>query len=365
MLCAPPHLQSRSSRESESMGAQENGLTLEGLAHKLEAMQRENAERMEALERENERMRSKNTELRDEVAALRDSGTSRDGLSETSRLVPQRDQERDSGLEERVSRRALLTKAGAAAVAAMAAGTILRPREAKAHTTPGGNIDAHIINAHFVSAEPHDSGLAISAKANTPSTFPLPAIFGENLGEGPGVTGTNLNAGPGVRGIGAPTGVEGTGDDGVAGTSRKNGFSGVYGRHNNTTDGPGVTGDGKGDWPGVWGRNNTGDGVTGETGGAAKSGVYGRHLGASGFGVTGDGKGATAAGVLGRNAAGYGGQFQGGRAQLKLVPAGTVGRPTTGAHARGELYLDSRANLYVCTVSGAPGTWRRVQTVVA
>src|SRR3712207_5926490 len=87
LLCAPPHLQSRSSRESESMGAQENGLTLEGLAHKLETMQRENAERMEALERENERMRSKNTELRDEVAALRDSGTRRGGLSETSSLV--------------------------------------------------------------------------------------------------------------------------------------------------------------------------------------------------------------------------------------------------------------------------------------
>ena len=40
-----------------------------------------------------------------------------------------------------------------------------------------------------------------------------------------------------------------------------------------------------------------------------------------------------------------------------LVPkGGTAGKPTTGAHARGEISMDSKANLYVCTHAGTPGT---------
>jgi len=233
--------------------------------------------------------------------------------------------------------------------------------------------------------------------------------------------------------------VVGEGADGVKGISHRNNLSGVYGTHSGSTVGPGVTGDGKGNWPGVWGRNPTADGVTGETEGSAKSGVYGRHNGTSGFGVTGDGKGHTGAGVLGRNpggtgvqgiggnigvhgkssadnwtavvgehtgsqgfgvvgngkgsggvgvlgrnptgtavqgegvhgvrgkgsVAGYGGLFEGGRAQLKLVPKGTAGKPS-GSHTKGEIYMDSTGALFICVASStstAAAKWRKVSTV--
>ncbi|MEJ7655126.1 MAG: hypothetical protein WKH64_18215 [Chloroflexia bacterium] len=39
-----------------------------------------------------------------------------------------------------------------------------------------------------------------------------------------------------------------------------------------------------------------------------------------------------------------------------------MGKPTTGAHLIGELFLDRAAALWICTASGTPGTWRRVTT---
>jgi hypothetical protein len=47
---------------------------------------------------------------------------------------------------------------------------------------------------------------------------------------------------------------------------------------------------------------------------------------------------------------------------LRLVPEGTAGKPTTGSHTEGELYMDSKAALYVCVASGTPGRWRKVTT---
>lgn len=57
----------------------------------------------------------------------------------------------------------------------------------------------------------------------------------------------------------------------------------------------------------------------------------------------------------------YGGKFSGSRAQLRLVPAGSAGSPG-GAHAKGEIYMDSAGALFVCTRGGTPGTWRKVST---
>jgi hypothetical protein len=57
----------------------------------------------------------------------------------------------------------------------------------------------------------------------------------------------------------------------------------------------------------------------------------------------------------------YGGQFQGSRAQLNLLPGTSVGKPTSGPHALGEIYMDSAASLFVCIGSGTPGTWVKVQ----
>ncbi len=109
------------------------------------------------------------------------------------------------------------------------------------------------------------------------------------------------------------------------------------------------------------------DGVQGVSTLNGFSGVYGRHNGTSGFGVTGDGKGAGGAGVLGRNPTGYGGQFEGGKAQLWLVPGSRPGRPTTGTHRKGEIYMDSAGALFVCTAGNGTtvGTWRRVTTTAA
>jgi hypothetical protein len=72
-------------------------------------------------------------------------------------------------------------------------------------------------------------------------------------------------------------------------------------------------------------------------------------------------------GVLGKGAggAGYGGSFVGGQAQIRLVPRSTTGKPTAGAHKVGELYLDKVGGLYICTVAGTPGTWRKVSTTLA
>ncbi len=108
------------------MSVQESGLTMEGLANRLEA-----------LERENERVSLENTELRSKVATLEGSGTLGNEPTERNWLVPLRDGERVSGFEGTVSQRALLSKAGAAAVAAVVAGILLNPREAKAGTVEG------------------------------------------------------------------------------------------------------------------------------------------------------------------------------------------------------------------------------------
>lgn len=144
-----------------------------------------------------------------------------------------------------------------------------------------------------------------------------------------------------------------TGRRGVFGYAYNPDWAGVEGGN---TNGIGVRGYGE---TGVRGEGDTG--VWGSSNRGGWSGVYGQHTGTSGYGVVGDGRGGSA-GVLGRNSSGYGGQFEGSKAQLKLAPASSAGRPTSGAHTNGELYMDSAGTLFVCTVSGTPGTWRRFQT---
>jgi GH25 family lysozyme M1 (1,4-beta-N-acetylmuramidase) len=90
------------------------------------------AQRLEALGRENEQMRSENAELRGEVSALRDSRTHRGVIAALRGSDRRRDKEIASEFEGRVSRGEFLGKAGAAAVGAVAAGTILSQREAEA-----------------------------------------------------------------------------------------------------------------------------------------------------------------------------------------------------------------------------------------
>ncbi len=258
------------------MDERDEGLTLEGLARRLQTLEHEN------------------TELRNEVAALRGSGTRRNGPAATRSLVPRRNGERASGYEGVVSRRSLLSKAGAAAVVAVAAGALL-PREANAHTDGLENVDAHNVWAHYVEVHRHDD-VDVSGVLGLTNSSSAASVYGKNDGTGPGVEGiSNGSSGKGV---------EGTGRYGVWGESNQAGFYGVTGRNSNT-DGTGVRGV----------TNNTdgrtgvrGEGATGVWGSSPKtgySGVYGQHTGSSGFGVVGDGKGGSA-GVLGRNPGGAG-----------------------------------------------------------
>jgi hypothetical protein len=254
------------------MGAQESGLTLEGLAQRLEALERENAG------------------LREEVAALRGSGE--DGVVVEAAWAS----------EGRVSRRALFGKAGAAAVAAVAAGTLLYPRGAKAHVLEDPPTQPQNISTHFISVTNHvDAFAAVRATAtsNTEGT-----VESNNLGSGPGVRGNNANG----------TGVHGEGSIGVHGQTGITGHGAVYGEHTGG-QGYGVVGDGNGNASaGVLGRNFGGQGVRGEgsigvhgqTGVNGNGAVYGEHTGTDGPGVVGDGKGTAAAGVLGRNGTGQG-----------------------------------------------------------
>ena len=119
---------------------------------------------------------------------------------------------------------------------------------------------------------------------------------------------------------------------------------------------------------GVRGENENGNGVEGvgsavATGvvGDGKYGVLGRTSDNAGFGVWAQHFG-TGAAVAGHEINGIGGVFEGAKAQLRLVPSSTAGKPTAGAHTKGEIYMDSKGNLFVCSASGTPGTWRKVTT---
>jgi len=89
-------------------------------------------------------------------------------------------------------------------------------------------------------------------------------------------------------------------------------------------------------------------------GGATGKGVEGFAF--DGSGVLGHTtNGAAVAGLV--DGPGVSGRFEGGRAQLLLVPAATPGPPTANAHSLGELYVDSNGRLLLCKVAGTPGTW--------
>jgi hypothetical protein len=91
----------------------------------------------------------------------------------------------------------------------------------------------------------------------------------------------------------------------------------------------------------------------------------------AGYGFQGTTSDATAAGIGGQDTStggigvqaqstnGLGLVAQGGLAPLQLTPAATTGPPASGTHGMGEVYVDSTGEVFVCTASGAPGTWQR------
>jgi hypothetical protein len=167
-------------------------------------------------------------------------------------------------------------------------------------------------------------------------------IHGEASGDGTGVHGESTD-GFGVRGISNFT-------DGVRGEASSDGAAGVRGESTDD-EGYGVRGENRSGsgGAGVWGDSPTGFGVHGDS----DSGIGVRAF-------SGDGDG-----VLALSTSGIGGVFGGGKAQLMLQPSSTLGRPTTGQHTKGELFMDSGGALFVCTADGTPGTWRRFSTTPA
>jgi len=110
----------------------------------------------------------------------------------------------------------------------------------------------------------------------------------------------------------------------------------------------------------------SGTGVLGGTaGGIGVQGTATTGVGAEGSSASGTGVQGTSGagdGVHGDSTSGYGGLFSGGRSQLRLVPKATAGKPTSGTHVKGEIYLDSKGAVFICVAGGTPGTWRKVRT---
>jgi len=48
-----------------------------------------------------------------------------------------------------------------------------------------------------------------------------------------------------------------------------------------------------------------------------------------------------------------------------LVPTGSAGKPTSGTHQKGEIYMDSTGTLFICVATStatAAAKWRKVTT---
>ncbi len=193
------------------------------------------------------------------------------------------------------------------------------------------------------------------------------------------IIGANNDAGPGVQAITSLTSVVSPSSSTFAAinnaTDRPIGLYGVAGPSSGlTVSAAGVVGNSQAqqgvsgfsrDNNGVLGQSQNGVGVK-----ATSSAYYGLIASSSNYAAVyafaGTGQGVlgysgSAAGVQGYSgSAGVGGQFQGGRAQVYLVPASTAGAPTSGAHSMGELFLDSGGALYLCKATGTPGTWKLI-----
>ena len=308
------------------MGAEEgyNGLTLEGLAQRLETLEHENAA------------------LREEVAALR--GSAIGGAVETGY---------DS--EELLSSDRLLNSA-------YPPGPVESGRESTAPHQRSGTIFPDRVYTKYVEAE------------NTDREAPtVPAIYGLVHSTGAaGVQGVNASSGPGLLGEGGT---------GVWGKSWTIGHSGVYGSHA-STPGYGIVGDGNGvEGAGVLGRNTSGTpgyGVVGQGNGSEGSGVLGQNIYGAGVrgrgntGVWGQTSAPGQAGVVGQHVRNILGQTEGygviglgkGGAALgcwDAIPPGSVGASRVARRSCGSYPEVVPAHLLPKHTAGARCIWTRRQ----
>ncbi len=133
--------------------------------------------------------------------------------------------------------------------------------------------------------------------------------------------------------------------------------------HTTNGTGNGIESTGKGkDTAGVYGGNFNAFGVRGVDPGPLGTGVKGEAPGAEdGWGVWGVGGtyGVYCDGVASDTAIGL--FTQGKRSAMRLASVwGTDPRSRVDSHFKGEVEPDGLGNLWVCVVSGYPGTWRRI-----
>jgi len=277
--------------------------------------------RLDALEHDNTQLKGENHTLRAQVATLEATVHP----APTPMPTP-------SPLEQ-LSRRWVLRRGMQAAAATVVAGVLVQRKTQEAHATHSSTIvDAIGVYAHVVDSANDGSSYGVYGATNSdPEGWA--GVHGQNNGAGPGLVGKSL----------AGVGVIGKGVNGVRGESTATGKAASYGMHTGAGEGYGVIGDAAGSsGVGVLGRHTLGTGVRGE----GKTGVHGKATSGNG--------------VFGESGSGYGAVLKGGRAAIRLVPATTVGKPTTGNHQIGELYLDKVGTLFICTAAGTPGIWKKV-----
>lgn len=181
-----------------------------------------------------------------------------------------------------------------------------------------GVIESATNGSHAVLGTTAGDGHAI-AGVNSKLDNTRAATWGRHLGAGPGAEGENMAADVPLAGTG----------NGVLGliTMPTNGSHAIKG----VTKGAGhsIAGDTPADaQDGAGGPNTT-------------AATWGRH-------------GGVGAGIGGVSAAGYGGEFVGGKAHLRLIQSSTApaGPPTGAGHLLGELYVDGAGDLYLNRADG-------------
>jgi hypothetical protein len=150
-----------------------------------------------------------------------------------------------------------------------------------------------------------------------------------------------------VAGVVAQSSVDGVfgigGSDGV-GVAGEGGRYGIVGTSKNT---------------GVFGQGNKfGVETNGNTAGVHAVGNFGAGVDADGETVGVQAHSYRGPGV--KAASDYGAEFGGKLAPIRLDPAMTSGAPSTGTHHKGELYVDSNGQLFLCiadSTNGNAGTW--------
>jgi hypothetical protein len=220
----------------------------------------------------------------------------------------------------------------------------------------GTGVSASSRSSYGVFAESGTGTGVYSAGAN--GVYAVGGVWDAAAGTGYGVYGLASSDGKHYgeavhgRAPGIGVGVGGDSDAGIGVWGQSGSGAGVRG---SSTTGAGVSG-GSEKGPGLRGDSTSGHGVTGvSTSGAGAYGFSSSAPGVSGGSESGPG-------VSGKSTSDRGGVFFGGAAQIRLIPATTKGKPTSGVHQMGDMFLDKAAALFICTKNGTPGTWVKVTT---